>query len=466
MRIPSWLRPLVARPQPFRQQKSRLQRSFRPHVEGLENRLTPSGGLLDPTFGSGGTVALPSTTDNGANAVAVQSDGKVVVAGQVTIRTGSSNIIVQRLNPDGSLDTTFNKSGSLTIPAGSSDYPNAVALQPDGKILVGGAATTNKGTAESLVARVNPNGTLDTTFGNSKGLELLPGIGQVWKLAVLTAPTSPTSVTGVVAAADGSANGAACFEVYKLTPAGLPDQTFGSSGFTILAGIGNEPRGLAVAPSGEIYLDGDMTWTRSDGTSVVTGCLAAVTPNGALDRTFGGGAGYVLADPTGNQPSHYYDVAVQTLTVNGQPVSRIVVAGVAPDNTGQTALVTAYTPGGALDTTFGGGGSFTIHGPAYTFSSLALEADGSIVVGGYEVYTATDGTNHREMLVGHLTAGGAADPTFGPDGSGFTTATPAVNSGVNGLAIDPTDGAIVTCGWISSAPGMRQALVARFTAPA
>jgi uncharacterized delta-60 repeat protein len=432
----------------------------------LEDRLTPSGGLLDPTFGASGTVALPSATDNGASAAAVQPDGKVVVAGQVTTRTGSTTIMVQRLNRDGSLDTTFNKSGSLTIPAGSSDYPKAVALQPDGKILVGGAATTNKGTAESLVARVNPNGSLDTTFGNSKGLELLTNTGQVWKLRVLTDPSNPATLTGIVAAADGSANGATCFEVYKLTPAGAPDKTFGAGGFTILAGVGNQPRGLALAPSGEIYLAGEMRWTRSDGTSVTTGCLAAVTPNGALDRTFGGGAGYVLADPTGSQPSHYYDVAVQTLTVNGQPVSRIVVAGVAPDNTGQTALVTAYTPGGALDTTFGAGGSFTIHGPAYTFTSLALEADGSIVVGGYEVYTAADGTNHREMLIGHLTAGGAADLTFGPDGSGFTTATPAVDSQVNGLAIDPTDGGIVSCGWVQPAQGARQALIARLTAPA
>ena len=77
---------------------------FRPRVEGLEDRLTPSGGQLDPTFGSGGIVNVPNGAS--ADAVAVQPDGKVVIAGGVArSRAGYSSISVQRLKRDGTLDT-------------------------------------------------------------------------------------------------------------------------------------------------------------------------------------------------------------------------------------------------------------------------------------------------------------------------------------------------------------------------
>ncbi len=165
-------------------------------------------------------------------------------------------------------------------------------------------------------------------------------------------------------------------------------------------------------------------------------------------------------------------MAVQTLTVNGQPVSRILVAGVALTSTGPTAFVTAYTQAGALDTTFGSGGSFltagTSNGFNPVFSSLVLEADGSIVVGGKQTYDAADGTYyhyHLEMLVGHLTADGTADTSFGPDGTGFTLVQDSLDSHVLGLAIDPIDGGILACGISNTSKTSAQAAVVRFTAP-
>ena len=114
-------------------------------LEVLEARDCPSaGGLLDPTFGSGGIVNLPHTTDSGASAVAVQPDGKTVIAGLISRSPGADSITVQRLNRDGSLDTTFNKTGSVTIQTGKSDWATSITLQPDGKILIGGGAQANK----------------------------------------------------------------------------------------------------------------------------------------------------------------------------------------------------------------------------------------------------------------------------------------------------------------------------------
>ncbi len=203
------------------------------------------------------------------------------------------------------------------------------------------------------------------------------------------------------------------------------------------------------------------------------GCLAAVTPAGALDETFGGGAGYVLAYPPGSQESGFYDLVVQTLTVNGQTVSRLITAGndSNADPSGNPAgFVSAYTLGGTLDTTFGSGGSYTFVSPPgeYShFNSLALEADGSIVVGGDQYYLAADGNYHPEILVGHLTAAGVADTSFGSDGTGFTTVQDGQNSEAMGLAIDPRNGDILTCGYTTKtgSPAPWEADILRFTAP-
>jgi uncharacterized delta-60 repeat protein len=422
----------------------------------LEDRLTPSGGLLDPTFGSGGIVNLPSTTDAFASAVVVQPDGKVVIAG-----SGSKGMSVQRLNRDGSLDTTFNKTGSVTIQADNSDHPNAVALQPDGKILVGGGAMSHNGAFEDLIARLNPNGTLDSTFG-SKGLWLSPAPrgGQVYHLAVLT-DAAHTTVTGIVA----SAGSPPSIVAIKLTPAGAPDSTFGSGGIAALPSLnGLSPGELAVSAAGEIYLTGNVPvgggWT--------AGCLVALTPAGILDSAFGGGAGYVLSS-VGNLWTEFRAVAVQTVTVGGQSVSRVVVAGEAADTNGPNSyvFVAGYTLGGSLDTTFGSGGLFTTASTAAQplVWSMALEADGSIVVGAFQSYTAADGTGGSEMLVGHVTATGAADASFGSDGTGFAVVQDGLDSVLAGVAIDPT-GNILACGWCTATSGApRQAAVVRVTAP-
>jgi uncharacterized delta-60 repeat protein len=389
----------------------------------------------------------------------------VVVAGHA-----GNYLSVQRLNPDGSLDTTFNKTGSVTITTGKGDNTTSVALQPDGKILVGGVAEANNGTGEFLIARVNANGTLDSTFA-SKGIWVSSlTADQVNGLAVLTDPANPNNVTGIVAAAQGFVNGKPCFEAIELSAAGKLDSSFGSGGFAVFAYLsGGQARAVAVAPSGEIYLAGYVHF--SGMTAAYDGCVAAVTPAWALDGTFGGGAGYVLADPPGSHESGFYDLVVQTLTVNGHTVSRLVTAGYYNDAAGNPAgFVSAYTLGGTLDTTFGSGGSYTFVSPPgeYSlFNSLALEADGSIVVGGEQYYLAADGNYHPGILVGHLTPAGAADTSFGSDGTGFTTVQDGQNSEAKGLAIDPRNGDILTCGYTTKtgSPTPWEADILRLTAP-
>jgi uncharacterized delta-60 repeat protein len=297
----------------------------------------------------------------------------------------------------------------------------------------------------------------------------------VSKLAVLTNATH-TSVTGIVVAAPGTANGTSCFEAIKLTPAGAPDNTFGSGGFAVFSSLmfsslhGGGLDSVAVAPSGEIYLAGGVIFA---GMTYPDGCIAAVTPAGALDTSFGGGSGYVLADPTGTQYSEFQDVAVQTLTVNGQAVSRLIASGYIdtpqPDGSrdpGFEVYVAAYTLGGALDTSFGSGGRFIDSNPNLADSSrLTLEADGSIVVEWVLSYPNSSGVTPAQLLIGHLTANGTADTSFGSAGTGFVAITDGL-SWWNGVAIDPTDGGIVACGVTRATNNsLQQAAVVRLTAP-
>jgi uncharacterized delta-60 repeat protein len=365
---------------------------------------------------------------------------------------------VERLNPNGTLDTTFNGTGSVTI---SASLPSllAVALQPDGKILIGGSTSVKHGknyAVESLVARLNANGTPDATFG-SRGVWVSSAGGLVGGLAVLTNPVHPGTVTGIVGAVWGGD-----FEAIKLTPAGVPDGTFGSGGFAVVANLNGQSVSVAADPlSGDLYLAGTVNVPNSE-----SGALAALTPTGAPDTTFGGGAGYVVADPTGPQSSEFSAVAVQTVSVNGQAVRRLVVAGQSQSSPQAPGLgyVAAYTLGGALDTTFGIGGSFTLAGAAGGinpyFRSLAVEADGSIAVGGDQYLGGGP-----EMLVGHLTASGSADASFGPDGTGFTAVQDGAESLVYGLAIDPINGSILACGFTSDLYGHSHAAIIRLTAP-
>ena len=131
MRLLSWLRPLAARLTSHRTRTTPPRRpAFRPRVEGLEDRLTPSsGGLLDPTFGSGGIVTSSfSSNFDIAKDVLVQPDGKIVAAGWTRgLNTSTAeDFLVARYNVNGTQDTTFG-SGGRTVTDFNSKGANAVA---------------------------------------------------------------------------------------------------------------------------------------------------------------------------------------------------------------------------------------------------------------------------------------------------------------------------------------------------
>lgn len=151
-----------------------------------------SNGSLDSSFGTAGRTTTAFTNFlNTPNDLALQPDGKIVVVGNAESADGTvSEFAVARFNPDGTLDSTFGTGGQVTtnfvgvMPGGVSNPADSVLIQPDGKILVGGLASqcARRCPTETALARYNPNGSLDATFG-SGGMVAVTSIGGITALA-------------------------------------------------------------------------------------------------------------------------------------------------------------------------------------------------------------------------------------------------------------------------------------------
>jgi uncharacterized delta-60 repeat protein len=241
-------------------------------------------GSLDPTFGKGGmaSTSLVSSEDQ-AMAVALVGD-KVLAGGYALVNTHTNldDFALARFNADGTLDQTFGTKGKVTTDfGGSDDIAMAMAVQGDGKVLLAGI--TNAGTGSSsytvfAVVRYNANGTLDTTFGNGgkvtvnvgEGLE--PGFTDKYMDMVLSG--NQIVLAGWARSSD--------MYVVRLTSTGQLDSTFGTGGMVKL-GQGYNTR-LAVQSDGNLvvaYTSNDNL--RPDPGIFVTRLLA----NGVTDTTFG-----------------------------------------------------------------------------------------------------------------------------------------------------------------------------------
>src|SRR5262245_24400252 len=138
---------------------------FCPRLDGLEERVTPTAGELDPSFGRGGIVTTPFQvpSDDSGKAVVLDSQGRIVVAGS-TSKGNNSDFAVVRYTPDGQLDTTFGSAGIVTIAFGpSTDNGYGVAMDSTDRVIVA-CYTYNGSNGDFAVARLTTAGVLDPTF--------------------------------------------------------------------------------------------------------------------------------------------------------------------------------------------------------------------------------------------------------------------------------------------------------------
>jgi uncharacterized delta-60 repeat protein len=191
-------------------------------------------GELDNSFGNGGiaTIVPSGSTLAGVNAIAAQPDGKLIVAG---IGDGTNPMWVQRLLPSGALDTTFGAGGTFVFSDLNHPQPNAIALQPDGKILIAGSAHT--GSDIQLLVRLNSNGTLDTASDVTPGDSF--GIGGIGYIAA-TAATGDSDLADVQPLSNGDILAAGTYKdsgdekplLHRYDSSGALDTTFGANATT------------------------------------------------------------------------------------------------------------------------------------------------------------------------------------------------------------------------------------------
>lgn len=293
-----------------------------PTVMGIREmavlRVLPNGSL-DPDFDGDGRQVIPFGLETFGYAVAVQPDGKIVVAG-----SAAGDAVVVRLNADGSLDTSFNPQPTATIEdgngrrrvdSGGTESFRAIALQPTGEIVLGGAVTT--GQTQMLAARLLPDGRLDPTF-DGDGLATVSFTDTAIAHALLLLPDGHVLLGGTWSAASPD------WALARLRPDGSLDTTFnpqpaptpntGNGRLLFTLGGSDELRGMALQRDGRVLLAG---WTNAGGGVPNNPTVMRLTPDGQLDASFapGGGATYEFGD------NEQFD-AVAVL-----PNARIVAAG-------------------------------------------------------------------------------------------------------------------------------------------
>jgi uncharacterized delta-60 repeat protein len=384
-------------------------------------------GALDPTFSGDGKLTTSFTrTGDGASGVAIQADGKIVVAGQAGGYPARSRFALARYRPGGTLDSTFGGYGKVTTRFAWDSFAADVAVQADGKIVVVGQAND-----KFALARYNRNGTLDSTF-NGDG-----------KATTTFLPLDTAGANSVAVQSDGKivvAGSAWCEEKTLTCPAeedsgdvavarydedGTLDASFGEDG-RVTTDNGGSDAGTAVA-------------LQADGKIVVAGVvgqgfevhgdvgLVRYQADGTLDSTFGDGGKVTTQFGASGATEAFYDLVIQAdgkIVAAGRAGSSFALArynadgtpdaafssdgkvmtdftarpdyarGVAIQATGKIVAVgraadrfalARYKPDGTLDTSFSGDGKVRTNFTAYRdqASDVALQANGKIVLAGW-----------------------------------------------------------------------------------
>jgi uncharacterized delta-60 repeat protein len=338
--------------------------------------------------------ALPPRTTVVASAA--QADGKVVICGYTTTKAANSpyriQILVARLEADGTPDTTFGTDGVALLadqsPAGTAlnDAATAVAVEPDGDIFVAGFTQVGIGTESAaqprpIVVRFTPDGQLDTTFGGP-----FDGLTGGVYLPTLADPTPLTDSPGI-ARLDGIA----------LSP----------DGGLVVAGTAYAGDGLLGAGDSELGSVMVLNW--------VTGSGTRDTAYGAVDASQPGGHSGELVLPIGSEVSGQPRAAAYALAV--QTDGKVVVAGKASvGNRPAFAVARTTVDGSGLDPTFGTGGVVTLK-PASAVGGAAtdvsIEANGQILAAGI-AGSGTSGINvASKAVLARFNANGSLDRTFG-----------------------------------------------------
>jgi len=265
-------------------------------------RLLPDGDL-DTTFSSDGKVTLSFGAGNGSSfqKILLQPNGKIIAIGEA-YNTSSFDFAAARFNSNGSIDPTFGDNGKTTINFnGYNDFGRNAVLQPDGKILIAGAAKNNNGNSSIALLRLNGDGTLDNTFGTGGKTTLtISGVADDYAESVVQL-TNGKILVGGYSAGD--------FLVMRYNNNGTPDNTFGTNGYTLtdFDNFQDKAYTLAVDAVGSIYLGGHGYETGNGG--LFHYAIAKYNSEGILDNLFNADGKMTVV--MGADQSTIFEMAIQ-----------------------------------------------------------------------------------------------------------------------------------------------------------
>ncbi|MEZ4947520.1 MAG: T9SS type A sorting domain-containing protein [Cyclobacteriaceae bacterium] len=320
-------------------------------------------GSIDETFDPG------SGASSGISAIALQPDSKVLIGGTFLFYDDTPVVRIARLNSDGSLDESFDTG----LWKGANYWVHSIALQPDGKVLIGGEFTTINGVTRNRMARLNSDGSLDETFN--------PGLGTSGSVYTIALQSDGKIMIG---GSFFSYNGTNIFNIARLNSDGSLDETF-NPGFVFI----NSVTSLAIQSDGNVLVG--SIFYQYDGVQIKT--IARVNSNGSLDSTFDPGSGVnntVWA--IGLQPDGKVLLGGRFTNYNGVPINRIA----------------RVNSNGSFDNTFnlGSGVNGAIH-------SIALQQNDKLLIGGE--FSSYNGIPRKNIA--RVNSNGSLDITFNP-GSG------------------------------------------------
>ncbi len=327
-------------------------------------------GTLDTTFNGSGTVvtAVSNVSHDYAYAVALQADGKIVVAGSCpgSIRY---DFCAVRYTSLGKLDTSFGNGGKVITNIGSAnDQANAIVVQPDGKLVLAGRCDVGV-TLDFCMLRYETDGTLDRSFGAFGKTTSAVGSGDDIAIALALQPDGKLVLAGYC---DGENSPDFCVRRYLAN--GGPDTDFGTNGWVITpVGSGRDiVTSLVIQPDDKLVVAGYC----STGASDADFCAVRYLPTGVLDSTFGS-SGKVIT------PVGVTNDAATTMV--RQPDGKLVLAGYCDNGPDFSFCAVRYHANGSIDTSFGSGGKIiqTVSGLQDVAVAVVLQPDGKLVLGGY-----------------------------------------------------------------------------------
>jgi len=375
-------------------------------------------GSLDGSFNPGF-----ETPNRPVGSIAAQSDGKVLIAGDFTSINGTNRNRIARLHANGSLDSSFNPGSRIN------DVVRSVVMQTDGKVLIGGAFSMVNGTNRNGIARLNANGSLDSSFNPGTGAN-----GEVRAIALQ--PQGQVFIGGLF----NSVNSTNRNRVARLNADGSVD-----NGFHPGKGLGSPVSSLVLQPDGKVLIGGLFTFL--NGTNQYGS--ARLNADGSLDGTF-------ISSSFNPDLSNGIATAIAV-----QLDGKVLVAGYTREYVQvldtwdwvYSYFVNRFNADASRDNSFNSSLD-TGYGDYSSVRSIALQPDGKVIIGGG--FHSVNGTNRNGIA--RLDANGSLDASFNP-GTGIGHWSVSVSSVVVQL-----DGKVLIGGWFSEIDGVSRNGIARLNA--